>query len=70
MVYDDFCKSKECEYYIEWECEHHTEEQPYPCVSCKLVGQSLNIEEYPKDCPFIGEIALLEVSYEYRPVDL
>ena len=58
MNYDDFCKSRECEFYIEWECAHHTQEQPYPCVSCELVGQSHNIEEYPKDCPFIDEIEL------------
>jgi len=58
MNYNDFCKSKECEHYIEWECGLSTGEQPYPCVSCKLVGQSLNIEQIPEDCPFIDEIAL------------
>jgi len=58
MIYDDFCKSKECEFYIEWEYRYHIEAQPSACVSCKLIGNSHNIEEYPKDCPFLDKIKL------------
>ena len=52
MIYNDWCKSKECEHYIEWEYLFDSTEQPYPCVSCKLVGQSHNIEQRPEECPF------------------
>ena len=49
MNYNEFCKSKDCPEYIEWNCEGS-------CTSCKLVGQSYNIEEYPQNCLFKEEI--------------
>lgn len=55
--YTAFCKSKNCEHFIEWEFDtgygHH------PCNSCKKIGQSYEVEEYPEDCPFIDEISIL-----------
>ena len=48
--YNEFCKEKDCPEYIEWDCGMGW------CVSCKLIGTSYNIDEYPKDCKFINEI--------------
>ena len=56
MIYNEFCESKNCKGYIEWEYQFESDMQPYPCVSCKLIGQSHDIIEYPKDCPFLNEI--------------
>lgn len=50
--YNLFCKSKNCPHYIEWQCYG-------VLVSCKLVGESTNIETYPDDCPFVDEIKLV-----------
>ena len=60
MNYNEFCKSKNCPEYIEWSCEGS-------CISCKLVGQSYNIEEIPENCLFKEEISNsltnLHISY-------
>ena len=54
--YNEFCKSKDCEYYIEWSFEFGD------CVSCKLVGQSYDIEEYPENCPHIDDIKQIKLN--------
>ncbi len=62
MIYNDFCKKKECNHFIEWDYSvevDHTD-QPIQCTSCQLVGQSHDIDEYPEDCPFIDEISKLD----------
>ena len=53
--FNEFCKSKNCPEYIEWSFDMGAN-----CVSCKLVGQSYNIDEYQTDCIFLEEI----VAYE------
>lgn len=45
-VYNSWCKSNGCENYIEWDTGYGE------CVSCKLVGQSYNIDEIAGKCPF------------------
>lgn len=55
MTYNNYCKSKSCEHYIEWEFDAYEDEQPYGCTSCKLQGQSYDITEIAHDCPFRGE---------------
>ena len=55
-AYDDFCKSKKCEWYVEWQYTFDESLPPYPCKSCRLAGQSHNIFDYPKNCAFIDEI--------------
>jgi len=40
------CKKNNCEHYIEWSFEDGY------CVSCKLQGQSYNIEKIADNCPF------------------
>jgi len=52
--FDEFCRSKECPEFIEWDCGEGI------CTSCKKIGQSYFINEYPNDCNFLQEIA----SYE------
>ena len=54
--YNEFCKTRDCEHYIEWSFEYGN------CVSCKLVGQSYNIEEYPENCPHIDGIRQLNAK--------
>jgi len=49
-IYNEFCGSKNCPEYIEWDYENT------PCTSCKLIGQSHDITEYPEDCLFKEEI--------------
>ena len=60
--YNDFCKEKECAEYIEWDLVIEEAGQPYICASCKKVGQSYDIDEYPKDCPFLNEIQKIELE--------
>jgi len=50
-TFNEFCKNKECPEYIEW-----TFDMGQTCISCKLVGQSYNIYQYPKNCLFLDEI--------------
>ena len=52
-IFNEFCKNKQCNEYIEWECVGY-------CTSCKLVGQSYDIVEYPKDCLFLDDIKKFE----------
>ncbi len=47
--FNKFCADKKCPEYVEWDCQGS-------CTSCKLVGQSYNIDQYPPDCIFIEEI--------------
>jgi len=49
-VYDEFCKSNNCKEFVEWSFGHGD------CSSCKLIGQSYNVTEYPKDCFHLEEI--------------
>lgn len=55
-MYDEFCYSMKCQHLREWDWQFDDECQPYPCVSCDLIGQSINIDEYPMTCPYIDEI--------------
>ena len=50
VVFNDFCSEKLYKYYIRWNFGEGD------CCSCKLIGQSYNILEYPRECPFIDEI--------------
>jgi len=56
MMYDDICRKKGCDHYIEWDYSLDSETQPYPCVSCNLVGQSHHIDIIPDACPFMDAI--------------
>lgn len=56
MVFNDFCRSKNCPQHIDWDCGEGW------CTSCKLIGQSYNITEYPEDCEFINEIKEFEIK--------
>ncbi len=49
--YNEQCKSKQCEHYIEWQFFVDGYEQPYDCTSCKLQGQSYDIDAIAEDCP-------------------
>lgn len=68
IFFEDFCKDKNCEYYIEWDYEevlhngNREHRSTIECVSCTLVGQSYNIDKYPDECPFLEEIK----QYEYE----
>lgn len=50
--FSEFCKSKECTDFIEWDCGEGI------CQSCKKIGQSYFVNEYPNDCNFIDEIII------------
>lgn len=52
MIYDDWCYKQRCEHYIDWQFSDDGYDQPYDCTSCKLQGQSYNITEIAKDCPY------------------
>ena len=43
------CKSLGCEHYIEWDFGYGT------CISCKLQGQSYNIDKVADDFPHSEE---------------
>jgi len=40
------CRNSDCEHFIEWGFQSLND-----CRSCKLIGQSYEVEEVPKDCP-------------------
>jgi hypothetical protein len=44
-----FCEEKKCPHFIRWSCEG-------TCESCKLIGQSYNLDEYPFDCIHLEDI--------------
>ena len=48
--YGSFCKSKKCPEFIEWNTGYGN------CESCKLVGQSYTVSEYPENCLYLQEI--------------
>lgn len=54
--FNEFCKGKKCPEFTEWDFGNGI------CASCKKVGQSYNIDEYPDDCNFIGEIKKYEAK--------
>ena len=55
IIFNSFCKSKKCNEYIEWSFGMGAN-----CTSCKLIGQSYDITEYPQDCPYLIEIKEFE----------
>lgn len=62
--YNDFCASRLYSEYIEWDWEFEPVCQPYPCVSCQMVGQIVDIDMHPDDCHFIDDIQNIELEYE------
>jgi hypothetical protein len=60
--YDEFCKLKNCEEFIEWDFQNDSETQPYNCTSCKKIGQSYAVTEYPNDCNFLTEIQAIKLD--------
>lgn len=54
--YNKWCKEKGCIHYVEW--EYYGDE----LTSCKLMGQTNNIDEHPEHCDFIDEIKLVELE--------
>jgi len=57
IIYNDFCKNVvQCRYFKEWDIYANTAK----CRSCTKVGESYDIEEYPKDCIFLTQIQELE----------
>ena len=48
--FNEFCKNKKCEHYVEWEYMGEK------LVSCTEVGESENIRVYPECCPHMIEI--------------
>jgi len=60
IYFNDFCANKECKEYIAWGFDGGGCEYPTDCESCKLMGQSYDITEYPKNCLFLKDIQ----SYE------
>ena len=51
MGIENWCKSKKCEYYIEWSYYVDNKIGEVPCFSCKLQGQWHQIEDIAENCP-------------------
>ena len=64
ILYDKFCYGIGCDHYVEWDYSFDSGAPPYPCVSCKLYGQSYNIDVYPDNCPYLEEIKQFEKDWE------
>ncbi len=63
--YNLFCRSKKCPKYINWSNEYYSQVNAYfnPCYhSCKILGESENIDKYPNECPYKKEIEKIELS--------
>ena len=54
--YETICEKNKCPEFIRWDTGFGE------CTSCKLIGQSEIISEYPKDCLFKNEIIKHEKS--------
>jgi len=52
--YNEFCESKKCPEFIKWNCGYGD------CTSCKIIGQSENVTEYPDECLFLTDIRKFE----------
>jgi hypothetical protein len=64
--YGEFCRIKNCEHFIEWEFAVNEETQPYQCESCKLIGQSYSVNEYPENCQFKSEIEHFKIPADWK----
>lgn len=51
LIYNKICKAKKCKNYIEWGIIGTGD-----CVSCKLIGQSYDIDHIPDKCPYIEDL--------------
>ena len=60
ILFNEFCSKKECPEYIAWSFDNGVCEYDIQCESCKLIGQSYDITEYPKNCLFLKEIQAYE----------
>jgi len=54
--FDKFCEGKECEHVCVEYRNFGYGMSVARMVSCKLIGPTKHIEEYPIDCPYIDEI--------------
>ena len=47
------CAKQNCGHYIEWKFQRENNGSviEYNCISCKLNGESVNIEKIADDCP-------------------
>jgi len=63
-IFNEFCRKKQCPEYIEW-----TFDMGRPCESCKLVGQSYDITEYPNDCLFLNDIKKFDSEQHHTPAN-
>ena len=50
--FNELCKNNNCAFYVEWEYQEFENEPPYNMVSCKLQGQSSDIKQIAKECPY------------------
>jgi len=57
MNTEDYCIEMDCEHFIQWEFTD-VDGQPYPCSSCKLIGQSYRIEKLADNCPYKDKFTL------------
>ena len=56
--YGPFCEENNCPEFIRWGVEGGV------CESCKLVGQSYEINEFPPDCLFLKAIEEYKLKKE------
>lgn len=64
MIFNEFCAAKDCRHYVEWNYAG-TLDEPTSCISCKLVGESHNIDKIPMAphvCPHLEEIKEWKLS--------
>jgi hypothetical protein len=64
ILFNEFCAKKECPEYISWSFGNGT------CESCKLIGQSYNITEYPKNRMLFMTVLVNDLIVEETSLNL
>ncbi len=54
LTYEHICSATGCKFHVVWDFGHGD------CYSCRKIGESYNVTEYPQDCQFKSEMQRYE----------
>jgi len=58
LTYEHICSATGCKFHVVWDFGHGD------CYSCRKIGESYHVTEYPQDCPFRSEMQRCESEAE------
>ncbi len=62
LSYEHICSGTGCEFYVVWDFGEGD------CFSCRKIGQSYCVTEYPQDCSFKSEMQRYESESQKKDV--